>query len=587
LELFDAYLDRRLSEADRTALNACLADSPAACRLFWEHVHQHAQLVELLAEAHGRQLAEQEQLLALCPRPKGRRMIAWLACAAAVLVAVALGWLFRPGGPAGEEGPGDSPGVARLDELRGEVHVLAETGLVPARAGQEVGPNDEVHTGEDSFAVVTYPDSSRLELNSDTAVRLLARAANQATKAGKRVFLVKGSVNATVAPQPAGRPLLLRTDQADLLVPGTRFSSANLLGETRIEVEEGKALLARKGGPAIEVRAGTYAIAATGPDLYNPGPLLPASTRPFAQFKEGSGPVMGLAALAGGAELAVACWNGQVKLWRPPADRAHAVIEAGQDRTLALARSPDGRSLAVACEAGQKKDRRWSVLVWDVNSRRLRLALPGMVRTQSLGFSTDGQSLLLVSERQRAAVVWDLPAPGQQPESRERLVLGDRAGKADCLAVSPDGRSVAVGYRDGTVRVWDTNTGRLDCELEGHGRDVKALAYTPDGQVLASGSRDGTIRLWALPAGQHLRTLTGPFTEVRSLAFSPDGTTLASGHAGVAILWSVPAGTQQSLLKAHKFAITALEFLDGGRTLATAGWDRTVKLWKLQAGGAR
>jgi WD40 repeat protein len=84
-----------------------------------------------------------------------------------------------------------------------------------------------------------------------------------------------------------------------------------------------------------------------------------------------------------------------------------------------------------------------------------------------------------------------------------------------------------------------------------------------------------------MASGAELRQMRGPAKEVRCLAFSPDGTMIASGHAGIALLWDVATGEKRSTLKAHKFAITALTYLDDGKTLATAGWDRTVKLWKL------
>src|SRR5205823_9648561 len=114
-----------------------------------------------------------------------------------------------------------------------------------------------------------YDDHSRLELSADTAVRLLHLVGVDRKKSpSKHIFLVRGVVNAHVTPQPAGRPLLLSTDQADLLVPGTRFSSANILGETRIELEEGTAVLARKGAQAVEIHSGTYAVAAPDLDFY-------------------------------------------------------------------------------------------------------------------------------------------------------------------------------------------------------------------------------------------------------------------------------------------------------------------------------
>ena len=226
----------------------------------------------------------------------------------------------------------------------------------------------------------------------------------------------------------------------------------------------------------------------------------------------------------------------------------------------------------------------------------------------------------------------DFHGDGLPPGARARMgsVRFRHGGKVLAVRFSPDGKILASGSEDSSVRLWDPTTGKELLKLDGHRFPVESVGFSPDGGTLASVGRDGAICLWELPNGRLLRRVNCHERAITSVSFSPDGQLLATGSLDLTVrlsevatlrevrrldefrrgvltvrfspngkllatgdggggvhLWEVATGGKLRELRGHGAAVRGVEFTADGKTLASGGQDTAIRLWDVETGQER
>ena len=173
-------------------------------------------------------------------------------------------------------------------------------------------------------------------------------------------------------------------------------------------------------------------------------------------------------------------------------------------------------------------------------------------------------------------------------------ILSGHKGDIYSVAFSSDGKMLASGGADKTIKLWDIKTGKVIHTFIGHKGIVYSVRFSPNGKTLASGSEDETIKLWNIETGTDTHTFIGHKSSVYSVAFSPDGTTLASGSAKTIKLWNMETykeiHTFREISTFHlspefrEFHTYSVVFSPNGKILASGSMDMTIKLWNIETG---
>lgn len=581
--LINGLLDDQLSDSEQAELIAMLRTSAAARRVYWELVQQDSLLQDVVRESAGRDLArlaaddlamDQSSATPLVraktPSASGmNHRFAITAILLASVIGIVLGGslLWSKYLPTKTISPGEA--FASLRSLAGEVRLTdAHQHSVTVASGHQFFTGDTLHVGDDGEAEVILTDGSRLVLRADSVLNIPA-AGNSLER---RVHLERGAADVEAARQLPNNPLILSTQQARLVVLGTRFRLYAGTGDSRVELQEGKVQFERKSdGESVEVASGQYAIAGAGDERSQPlvaQPLDAAWRLRQTLLRAGRR----VAFSHSGSWLATAS-HAHLKTWNiATGEVVHSLKTTPGIDSLAF--NATDEALFTLTENGQAQ-------VW-------QLAAPAATVTElkcdggvlrRCAVSRSGRWLAQTSSVEAGYLpLWKVDASGAISLERSLAIkMGSVA-----LAETEAGAVVAASQWNGTTVIWDAATGE---ELSRYRfrSELYALELSLDGRLFAGFGNTEGLLLVDTESGQSRYLWPPGSVRVNELRFTADGQSLfAAMNDGVVRAWSTADGRPLLVLSTGDSHLSALDVSADGKWLSTAGDDGNIKIWQRE-----
>jgi WD40 repeat protein len=195
-------------------------------------------------------------------------------------------------------------------------------------------------------------------------------------------------------------------------------------------------------------------------------------------------------------------------------------------------------------------------------------------------FTPDGKSLISVSN-DKTIHLWDVETGDLIKTIRGQIGDGSE-GKLYAGALAPDGKTLAVGGYPSAwgIRLFNIQSSEQIGLLKGHSNTIYTLAFSSDGKWLASGSGDNTVRVWDVSSQKEIAKLKGHTDGIYGVVFSPDGKKLISvANDDIGILWNWRNKKIINKLKKHTDMVPAVAFAPDGQYIITGGADGKILLW--------
>jgi len=205
----------------------------------------------------------------------------------------------------------------------------------------------------------------------------------------------------------------------------------------------------------------------------------------------------------------------------------------------------------------------------------------------AIATTTEEPDMVLSASRDKSIIMWSLVREEGKYGVAQKRLTGHGHYVQD-VAISSDGQFALSGSWDGTLRLWDLNTGNTTRRFVGHTKDVLSVAFSADNRQIVSGSRDKTINLWNT-LGQLKFTIVddGHKEWVSCVRFSPNLNTpliVSAGWDKVVKVWNLNHCKIRTNLLGHTGYVNSVTVSPDGSLCASGGKDGTAMLWDLNEG---
>jgi WD40 repeat protein len=283
--------------------------------------------------------------------------------------------------------------------------------------------------------------------------------------------------------------------------------------------------------------------------------------------------------------VAAGSYGGSIRMWNVEREEEIWTNNPHQRSIKSVIASPKGNFIAIGSGEYNLDKKNGVIDLIEISTGKLnkRININGKIPV-SIAFSPDERYIANIVEGEEVVEIRDIKTGN--------LFRRITSSRPLSICFSHNGKILAQGSEDHTIKLWDVSSGKLSKKLSGHTAGITSLSFSSDGRYLASGSDDNYFKLWQVNTGKILWSVFSPGFFDNIVAFSPDDkyVALASKPSGIIgeenliILVESSTGKIIRSFNEHYYGVNSISFSSDGSLIASGNDDKTIKISDVSTG---